>query len=460
VNTEPSHDQNALHSQIEESRERLDGLAGELHAVDAELEELSTDRAQYDLLGDVCSSLEKLSELGGSNLFWGDRPSDGDGDTHVGIVRRRVDAFQERVGQIEQSRLGVLERIAQEEDVSDDLEYDLLEARREEELRKQEWIVEREMDPPPARDTVMPWSRGGEDDWRFRKSLGIALLLSLLLGLVTPLIDLPVPDRWEVVEVPERLTRLIKEESPPPPPPMQAETRPEEEEKEPELAEEEPVLAEEKAEPEPAATPVPKENVKTKGILAFRESFSSLADAKPSTKLGASARVDRSGEAAVGLQGRSLVASQVAGTSTGINVAAISRDAVGGGGGSLEGVDVGGVTSAIGAIAGEERPLSGGPGPARTDEEIQIVFDRHKAALYRLYNRELRRDPTLKGQIVLRLTIQPDGSVSLCEVQSSDMKAPKLSAQVTGRVKKFDFGAKESVPAVTILYPIDFLPAA
>jgi outer membrane biosynthesis protein TonB len=458
VNTEPSHDQDALQSQIEESRERLGGLAGELHAVDAELEEFSAERAQHDLLGDVCSSLEKLSELGGSNLFWGDRPNDGDGDTHVGIVRRRVDTFQERVGQIEQSRLAVLERVAQEQDVTDDLEYDLLEARREEELRKQEWLVEREMDPPLARDAIMPWSRGGEDDWRFRKSLGIALLLSLLLGLVTPLIDLPVPDRWEVVQIPERLTRLIKQEPPPPPPQLQAETRPEE--KEPELAEEEPVLAEEKAKPEPAATPVPKENVKTKGILAFRESFSSLADAKPSRKLGAQARVDRSGEAAVGLQGRSLVASQVAGTSTGINVAAISRDAVGGGGGSLEGVDVGGVTSGIGAIAGEERPLSGGPSPARTDEEIQIVFDRHKSALYRLYNRELRRDPTLKGQIVLRLTIQPDGSVSLCEVQSSDMQAPKLSAQVTGRVKKFDFGAKEGVSAVTILYPIDFLPAA
>jgi len=26
-------------------------------------------------------------------------------------------------------------------------------------------------------------------------------------------------------------------------------------------------------------------------------------------------------------------------------------------------------------------------------------------------------------------------------------------------VKKFNFGAKEGVPAITILYPIDFLPA-
>ena len=40
----------------------------------------------------------------------------------------------------------------------------------------------------------------------------------------------------------------------------------------------------------------------------------------------------------------------------------------------------------------------------RTDEEIQIVFDRYKAALYRLYNRELRKDPTLRGQIDAQLT--------------------------------------------------------
>jgi hypothetical protein len=62
--------------------------------------------------------------------------------------------------------------------------------------------------------------------------------------------------------------------------------------------------------------------------------------------------------------------------------------------------------------------------------------------------------------MVLRLRIEPDGSVSLCEVQSSDMGAPQLSAQVAGRVRTFDFGAKEGVPPVTIVYPIDFLPAA
>jgi hypothetical protein len=40
------------------------------------------------------------------------------------------------------------------------------------------------------------------------------------------------------------------------------------------------------------------------------------------------------------------------------------------------------------------------------------------------------------------------------------MKAPKLATQVVERVKTFDFGAKDGISAITILYPIDFLPAA
>jgi hypothetical protein len=61
--------------------------------------------------------------------------------------------------------------------------------------------------------------------------------------------------------------------------------------------------------------------------------------------------------------------------------------------------------------------------------------------------------------MILRIRIEPDGSVTLCEVQSTDMNAPQLSAQVVERVKTFNFGDKEGIPTITILYPIDFLPA-
>jgi len=179
---------------------------------------------------------------------------------------------------------------------------------------------------------------------------------------------------------------------------------------------------------------------------------------------------------------RSLIVSQVGNGSGGINVAAISRDGNGGGGvggagtgtggggggngfggsglGGGGGVNVSRVQSGTGAVAADARPLSKGAAPSRTDEEIQIVFDRYKAALYRIYNRELRNDPSLKGKMVLQLTIEPDGRVSACSVKSTDMNAPALSAEVVERVLKFSFGAKEGVPSITIVYPIDFLPAA
>ena len=62
--------------------------------------------------------------------------------------------------------------------------------------------------------------------------------------------------------------------------------------------------------------------------------------------------------------------------------------------------------------------------------------------------------------MVLRITIEPDGSVSLAKVESTDMEAKAMLAKVVERVNKFNFGAKEGVPATTILYPIDFLPAS
>ncbi len=205
------------------------------------------------------------------------------------------------------------------------------------------------------------------------------------------------------------------------------------------------------------------------GILAFRDKFASLAQDKVAPRLGAEARYGAAEE--VGRSSsRSTLTTSTPGSSGGINIASLSRSVGGGGGGGGSGGGFGNgpggggggtrATSSIAGIGGGDRPLANGPGPARTDEEIQIVFDRYKASFYRLYNRELRNNPTLRGQMVLRLTIEPDGSVSMCVLQSTDMDAPDLATQVVARVRTINFGAKEGVKALTIVYPIDFLPAA
>jgi hypothetical protein len=202
-----------------------------------------------------------------------------------------------------------------------------------------------------------------------------------------------------------------------------------------------------------------REQVKSKGILAFSDSFASRAKLRPNAQLGAEASVTSAGAEMTGRPERMMVTTTAPGSSGGINLADYSRDFGGDGGDGIAGVQLSRVASSIGGGDGPDRPLAAGAMAGRTDEEIQIVFDRYKAALYRLYNRELRQDPTLRGQLVLRLTIEPDGSVSLCELYSASMDAPALADQVVTRVQTFDFGAKDDIAAVTIIYPIDFLPA-
>jgi hypothetical protein len=60
----------------------------------------------------------------------------------------------------------------------------------------------------------------------------------------------------------------------------------------------------------------------------------------------------------------------------------------------------------------------------------------------------------------MRISIETNGSVSMCKVESTDLASPELVAKIVERIKRFNFGPKEGVPKMTILYPIDFLPAA
>jgi hypothetical protein len=257
------------------------------------------------------------------------------------------------------------------------------------------------------------------------------------------------------VKVPERVVRLMVQSRPKPVPPH-------EEIKPPRVTQQKPTETTHPAQVnKQAPEKAPEQPTETdQGILAFREKFAQLKDDQVVARLGSQAHIDNAADAATSNQ-RSMLTTNAPGSSGGINLASLSKS-VGGGGAGLGRVQVARATSALTGIStpGGSHPLSNGAGPSRTDEEIQIVFDRYKAALYRLYNRELRKDPTLRGQMVLRLTIEPDGTVSMCQLQSSDMNAPDLAAQVVDRVKTINFGEKKDVPAITIVYPIDFLPAA
>ena len=462
-------EQQRLEVEADRAQLILEGMESDLRAIDGEMDALQQQQPQYEALGKVCGSLEELDKAGALELFWDqDEP---DPRERVDRALKKIDEYGESILHKAAQRQSVEERIVEQNKVLDSLHYELTEVIEAEERRRDEWVVERDDDELPVHVQIMPWSRGYEEDRRFRKSLGSSLLASLLIAFLVSSIALPIVERQRVTELPERMAKLVREQLPPPPPPApveepQIEEQLAEPEPEPELVEEVPppdtLVPESVQEPAVAvAEPDTKEQVKSKGILAFRDSFASSASLRPTADLGAQARVRSAGEDTVGRTQRAMVTTNAPGSSGGINLADISRDVGGGGGQGMGGVQISRVASSIGGGGGNsDRPMAGGMSAGRTDEEIQIVFDRYKASLYRLYNRELRKNPTLRGQIILKMTIEPDGSVSFCIEQSSDMGAPALSQQVVDRVSGFDFGAKEDIAPVTIIYPIDFLPAA
>lgn len=440
MNSVVSLEQKNIAIKIGDAELRHAKLKDELAKLNAELESRSSQISIYERLAEVSEQLEKLHELGAGELFWQDKyTNEEDLLKHVKGIQDTAKTFNDEIDVVRDEKFKLEKRI---EDAGYEIAYlkeDLEIEKQNQEDSKNDFVVNRDYQPSPFRTVIMPWDNRGEDEKRFKKYLLVAFLYSILFALIIPGWQLPIPDKDEVVEIPERIAKFIKQKQPKPKP-----------KKETKIAE--------KKKPSKEATKKARKKAEKSGLLAFKNNFADLLDDVSEAKLGANAKLSKQGSSAKSTA-RSLVLAQAQKGSGGINSSSLSRD-VGGAGGRIGSVKFTFVKSAIGTAAADDRPLSSGPGPSRSDEEIQIVFDKYKAALYRIYNRELRKNPTLQGKMVLRITILPNGKVSNCKIESTDLDSALLSKKIVERVKRFNFGAKKGVPKITILYPIDFLPAS
>ena len=315
------------------------------------------------------------------------------------------------------------------------------------------------MDLPFYREYELPWTTGQEQEKKFQRLLGIVFLICLVLSIVWPFIPVSDPDPFDVDEIPPRIAQLLLEEKPlpPPPPPPQEEPEPEPEAEEPEP--EQVVEKEPEPVPEPEPEPVVDRTEQAReeaqaALMPFAEDLADLvdkdlqvADDRPLTaSVGEAARNERS-----------MITSKAGTASGGINTAAMSRNT---GGTGIAGRNTTRVASPVAGLAqGAGASRSGSSGRAsRSREEIELVFDKNKGAIFALYNRALRQDPSLEGKLVLRLTIAPGGQVTMCEVVSSELDNEELERKLVQRIKLFRFEARD-VEAITTTKPIDFFPA-
>lgn len=314
----------------------------------------------------------------------------------------------------------------------------------------------------------LPWSTLDADERRFYLIAIIVLLIALLLGLLIPIIDLPPKERFKKQSLPPRLAKLILEQRKLPPPKPKPKKKLVEKKKEPKKAK-----PKEEKKPEPAKKPKKRvvqkpppntteqarKKAASSGLLAFSDQLADLRDAPAvATTPGIQKRAPI-GQQAPGAQ-RYIITSGAAQGSGGINTSGLSR---GTGGQGLGGRSTTQVSSAAAeaksaASGGSRRGKGKDHKGNRTREEIQTVFDQNKGAVYALYNRALRKDPTLRGKVVLELTIAPNGRVTKCRIVSSELNDEKLEKRLVSRIKLFKFTAKD-VDTAVVSYPIDFLPS-
>ena len=321
------------------------------------------------------------------------------------------------------------------------------------------------MDLPFYREYDLPWTSGSGQERKFQRLLGIVFLVALVLGILWPFIPTPEPDPMEVIEIPPRIAQLLLEEKPIPPPPPPPEPEPEEPEPEDEPEPEQ--VAETEPEPEPEPEPIPEpepepdrtEVARQQAQAALMPFAEDLADLVDNDLLDAVE--DRELIASVGeaqRSERSMITSKVGTTSGGINTASMSRNTGGSGIAGRSTTKVESPVAGLAQSAGGARRTGTSGKASRSREEIELVFDKNKGAIFALYNRALRADPTLEGKLVLRLTIAPNGEVTFCEVVSSELGDPDLERKLVLRIKQFRFEARD-VEAITTTKPIDFFPA-
>lgn len=299
----------------------------------------------------------------------------------------------------------------------------------------------------------LPWTPDEDEERRLKKTARTALLAFAALGILIPLI--PVSERPQPAALPEEVVKLVLE---PPPAPS---AKPDVKEAEPK--------PEAKPEPKPELKPAPPKPVdrqaearrkaENSGLLAMKDQLEDLREAIDPAVMSSAPLIGRvEGESRAE---RSLVTSRTGVGSGGINTSKLSSgfgSAPGGLKGHAAGTAVPSFADKIGTDRAEASRTGAVGKASRSREEIEIVFDRNKSAIYALYSRALREQPELQGKVVVQLTISPSGEVTDCRIVSTELNDPELERKLVARIRMFRFEDKD-VEAMTTTKPIEFFPA-
>ena len=322
----------------------------------------------------------------------------------------------------------------------------------------------------------LPWNQERGERKRLLAAAVFVMPLFLAIAGYVSWVELPERDRQEQEALPPQLAKLIIEKKEPPKPVMPEPEPPKPEEKPVEQAKPEPkpepvpepVMPEPEPEPQVAEKPEPKpepkpeevakarEKAKNTGILAMGNELKKLSSLAESVKLDGP--VANTAEPIARKTGDTLASRATASAkSSGVNEEVLNREAGQVALAERQRAEVAEAERVAAVKEAARKEQQETAARTRSKEELRRTMDANKSAIYSIYNRELRRKPSLQGSITPELVIEPNGAVSSCSVVESTLNEPALESKICNRLRLVDFGARPGVDQTKIRYPIELL---
>ena len=322
--------------------------------------------------------------------------------------------------------------------------------------------------------TLLPWSSSEGENKRFNLIVAVVLCITLICAAVVKWQELPERPRAEKEKVPAQLTRLMTAKKIPEPKPVVVKPPPKPEPKiekpkpiEPKKITPEITPAKEatKAPPKPVKVKVPTqaeitEQAKTKakqsGLLAFQDDLASMRDNPSLNNLADTDTIKGAGSS--NQTARQLIGKKVAGASGGVNSQNLSSDI--GSKGELAGrknTEYVAPSEGLASLAAKQTQTETTVLGSRNVESIRKVLDANKGAIYAIYRRALRSDPSLQGKLTVKLSIDPAGAVTEVELVFSELGSTEVEEKLLKRIGLVNFG-EQAVTQTFLEYSFNFLP--
>ncbi len=110
-------------------------------------------------------------------------------------------------------------------------------------------------------------------------------------------------------------------------------------------------------------------------------------------------------------------------------------------------------------VAEDDHPGLKGTGGGKLEKyEIELVFKQKMGIFMRCYQRELQRNPELKGKVVVRFVVGADGSVPHAHLRATSLENNVVESCVVDEVSRTRFPRPDGDGSVVVSYPFNFGP--